>query len=386
MTSARSATTSGSEPLLDRGNRSDGAPLGGRVARLLSERGEQIRLTVREPARAPQLDGAEIAVAAGCHDTDEMSAALMGADTVFLVSGRESPNRLDEHKSAVDAVARSRCARDRGADSRRSGPSVCGLVPSRRLVPAMREEVAAATRWRHCGPRTADRAGPPSLVAAVHARGSRSGTAADRDGEPGGPPRRADRRGLNAAVRAVAPGAGPAPAAGCRAAGLPGCGAARQGRRLRRRGRRLPRRRGLTARPRSARQPTRSASARRGAAWSPVRLHARAPAGRWGSPIGSSMTAQIAERIRSAIESGALGPGDKLPSTRALAEQAAGCSRRRWRLAARGLARPAAQLRQAACGRHPRGPAAVLGALGERVVVRRRRAQTQKTTGHAAIL
>src|SRR4051794_5341278 len=35
-----------------------------------------------------------------------------------------------------------------------------------------------------------------------------------------------------------------------------------------------------------------------------------------------SITAQIAERIRTAIESGALAPGDKLPSTRALAEQA----------------------------------------------------------------
>jgi GntR family transcriptional regulator of abcA and norABC len=35
-----------------------------------------------------------------------------------------------------------------------------------------------------------------------------------------------------------------------------------------------------------------------------------------------SITAQIAGRIRSAIESGSLAPGDKLPSTRALAEQA----------------------------------------------------------------
>src|SRR3954464_11050482 len=35
-----------------------------------------------------------------------------------------------------------------------------------------------------------------------------------------------------------------------------------------------------------------------------------------------SITAQIADRIRSAIEAGALAPGDKLPSTRALAEQA----------------------------------------------------------------
>src|SRR5213078_2206937 len=35
-----------------------------------------------------------------------------------------------------------------------------------------------------------------------------------------------------------------------------------------------------------------------------------------------SITAQIADRIRTAIESGDLAPGDKLPSTRALAEQA----------------------------------------------------------------
>src|SRR3954454_24490746 len=35
-----------------------------------------------------------------------------------------------------------------------------------------------------------------------------------------------------------------------------------------------------------------------------------------------SITAQIADRIRTAIDTGALAPGDKLPSTRALAEQA----------------------------------------------------------------
>ena len=78
--------------------------LGGRVAAHLSERGEAIRLIVRDPARAPALDGAEVAVAAGYHDTEEMTAALRGAQTVFLVSGRESPNRVDEHRSAVDAA------------------------------------------------------------------------------------------------------------------------------------------------------------------------------------------------------------------------------------------------------------------------------------------
>jgi NAD(P)H dehydrogenase (quinone) len=80
--------------------------VGGRVAARLTERGAPIRLIVRDPARAPQFDGAEVAVAAGYDDTDEMAAALRGADTVFMVSARESPNRVDEHKSAVDAVVR----------------------------------------------------------------------------------------------------------------------------------------------------------------------------------------------------------------------------------------------------------------------------------------
>jgi NAD(P)H dehydrogenase (quinone) len=80
--------------------------LGARVAAQLSERGARIRMIVRDPARAPHLNRAEVAVAAGYHDTDEMAAALRGADTLFLVSGRESPNRLDEHKSAVDAALR----------------------------------------------------------------------------------------------------------------------------------------------------------------------------------------------------------------------------------------------------------------------------------------
>jgi NAD(P)H dehydrogenase (quinone) len=85
--------------------------LGGRVAARLSERGMPMRLIVRDPARAPRLDHAEVAVAGGYHDTDEMTAALRGANTVFMVSGRESPNRLDEHKSAVDAMVRAGVSR-----------------------------------------------------------------------------------------------------------------------------------------------------------------------------------------------------------------------------------------------------------------------------------
>src|SRR5215218_4167162 len=80
--------------------------LGGRVAARLAERGVAMRLIVRDPARAPALDGADITIAAGYHDREEMTAALRGIDTLFLVSGRESPNRLDEHRTAVDAAVR----------------------------------------------------------------------------------------------------------------------------------------------------------------------------------------------------------------------------------------------------------------------------------------
>jgi NAD(P)H dehydrogenase (quinone) len=77
--------------------------LGGRVARRLAERGLAQRLVVRDPVRAPELPGADIVVSAGYHDRAAMTAAFTGADTVFLVSGRESATRVQEHMSAIDA-------------------------------------------------------------------------------------------------------------------------------------------------------------------------------------------------------------------------------------------------------------------------------------------
>jgi NAD(P)H dehydrogenase (quinone) len=78
--------------------------LGGRVARLLSERGVRQRLVVRDAARAPRLTRAEAAVAPGYHDYVGMMLAMRGADTMFMVSGRESPTRVEEHLTAVDAA------------------------------------------------------------------------------------------------------------------------------------------------------------------------------------------------------------------------------------------------------------------------------------------
>jgi NAD(P)H dehydrogenase (quinone) len=78
--------------------------VGGRVAELLAERGLAQRLIVRDPARAPQLAGAEVRLAASYGAGDEMRRALDGVDTLFLVPGREAPDRVTHHTTAVDAA------------------------------------------------------------------------------------------------------------------------------------------------------------------------------------------------------------------------------------------------------------------------------------------
>jgi NAD(P)H dehydrogenase (quinone) len=78
--------------------------VGGRVARRLAERGVRQRLVVRDPSRAPELEGAEVAQASNYEARAEMEAALRGAETLFLVSGEEARNRVEQHKTAVDAA------------------------------------------------------------------------------------------------------------------------------------------------------------------------------------------------------------------------------------------------------------------------------------------
>jgi NAD(P)H dehydrogenase (quinone) len=78
--------------------------LGGRVARRLAARGVPVRLIVRDPSRAPEIEGAEVAVAESYRAGEQLRDALRGADTVFLVSGREEPDRVASHFSAVDAA------------------------------------------------------------------------------------------------------------------------------------------------------------------------------------------------------------------------------------------------------------------------------------------
>ena len=77
--------------------------VGGRVARRLSGLGRSQRLVVRDPSRAPELDGAE--VSQGTYDDDEsMRQALAGVRTLFFVSAHESADRVGQHVTAIDAA------------------------------------------------------------------------------------------------------------------------------------------------------------------------------------------------------------------------------------------------------------------------------------------
>jgi uncharacterized protein YbjT (DUF2867 family) len=74
----------------------------GEVGRRVVARLDDPRLIVRNPERAPA--GADVRVAAGYHASDEMRAAYEGADTVFLIPAAESADRVEQHKTAVDAA------------------------------------------------------------------------------------------------------------------------------------------------------------------------------------------------------------------------------------------------------------------------------------------
>jgi uncharacterized protein YbjT (DUF2867 family) len=85
--------------------------VGGRVARRLADRGVAQRLVVRDPARAPRLHGAEVAVTPGYHDLEATRAAFQGVHTVFLVPAAESATRVEEHRTAVEAAAQANVQR-----------------------------------------------------------------------------------------------------------------------------------------------------------------------------------------------------------------------------------------------------------------------------------
>ncbi|HSK57703.1 MAG TPA: NAD(P)H-binding protein [Actinomycetospora sp.] len=84
--------------------------LGGRVARRLAERGIAQRLAVRTPERAPRLPGAT-AMACRYDRPDQVGRALAGVETVLMVSGSETPDRVEQHQTFIDAAADAGVAR-----------------------------------------------------------------------------------------------------------------------------------------------------------------------------------------------------------------------------------------------------------------------------------
>jgi NAD(P)H dehydrogenase (quinone) len=78
--------------------------LGGRIARRLADQNAPQRLLVRDEARAPGLENAEVAVFGGYTDRAGMRRALEGVETLMLVSAAEDPDRVSLHRNAVDAA------------------------------------------------------------------------------------------------------------------------------------------------------------------------------------------------------------------------------------------------------------------------------------------
>lgn len=78
--------------------------LGGIVARQLASEGIALRLLSRNPQNAPSLAGA-VAVQSSYSNDDATRASLAGVDVLFMVSGSESADRLDQHRAFIDAAA-----------------------------------------------------------------------------------------------------------------------------------------------------------------------------------------------------------------------------------------------------------------------------------------
>jgi NAD(P)H dehydrogenase (quinone) len=76
--------------------------VGRHTAAYLAERGAPMRLVVRDASRAPDLG--EVRQASSYGAGDEMHAALDGVETLFLIPAEESADRVDQHRTAIDAA------------------------------------------------------------------------------------------------------------------------------------------------------------------------------------------------------------------------------------------------------------------------------------------
>lgn len=102
--------------------------VGGRVAARLAEAGVDQRLIVRDRGRAPELAGAEAAEASYA-DPEALREALAGARIFFMVSAAEDPDRLRQHKEAVDATVDAGVERIMYLSSRTKVKAASGAAP-----------------------------------------------------------------------------------------------------------------------------------------------------------------------------------------------------------------------------------------------------------------
>jgi len=77
--------------------------VGGRAAALLGSR--VTRLLVRDPARAPRIDGDPEIARVDYDDREGALAALSGIDVLLMVSGAESEHRRAQHRRFITAAA-----------------------------------------------------------------------------------------------------------------------------------------------------------------------------------------------------------------------------------------------------------------------------------------
>ena len=73
------------------------------MARHLADAGVAQRLLVRDAGRAPRLPGADVSQA-DYGDGDGVRRALTGVGTVFMVSASETPDRVAQHRTFIDAA------------------------------------------------------------------------------------------------------------------------------------------------------------------------------------------------------------------------------------------------------------------------------------------
>ena len=63
-----------------------------------------LRLLVRDPSRAPSTRARTSGGIGGYGAADEIRAALEGVDTLFLVPAEESADRVEQHRTAIEAA------------------------------------------------------------------------------------------------------------------------------------------------------------------------------------------------------------------------------------------------------------------------------------------